>query len=109
MMAGMDGATLLERTKGNYPDMPVVMVTSVHDVYVALKVIRLGAYEYFLVPFTREALLGVVARALEQRRLEREHRAYVSGLESQIATLTEQLRACSGSIEAPSKQLLNAI
>jgi len=92
MMAGMDGITLLERTKGKYPDMTVVMVTSVHDVDVALKVLRMGVYEYFLVPFKSEELIAVVARALEHRRLEREHRAYVSGLESQIATLTEELR-----------------
>jgi len=32
MMADMDGIGLLERTKEKYPDMPVVMVTAVHDI-----------------------------------------------------------------------------
>jgi CheY-like chemotaxis protein len=36
MMAGLDGLGLLERTKELFPDMPVVMVTAVHDISVAL-------------------------------------------------------------------------
>ncbi|MGA8761626.1 MAG: response regulator, partial [Candidatus Sulfotelmatobacter sp.] len=35
MMAGLDGIGLLERTKEKFPDMPVVMVTAVHDISVA--------------------------------------------------------------------------
>ena len=40
MMADLDGIGLLERTKEKYPDMPVVMVTAVHDISVALAAIR---------------------------------------------------------------------
>ena len=36
MMTGMDGLALLERAKERTPDMPVVMVTAVHDISVAL-------------------------------------------------------------------------
>src|SRR5438876_1032464 len=32
MMAELDGIGLLERTKERFPDMPVVMVTAVHDI-----------------------------------------------------------------------------
>ncbi len=48
MMADLDGIGLLERTKEKYPDMPVVMVTAVHDISVALAAIRNGAYDYLL-------------------------------------------------------------
>src|SRR6266403_2603499 len=58
MMADLDGIGLLERTKERYPDMPVVMVTAVHDISVALAAIRNGAYDYLLKPFEREALLN---------------------------------------------------
>ena len=51
MMAELDGIGLLERTKEKYPDMPVVMVTAVHDISVALAAIRNGAYDYLLKPF----------------------------------------------------------
>ena len=36
MMPEMDGIALLERSKEKYPDMPVIMVTAVHDISVAL-------------------------------------------------------------------------
>src|ERR1700746_3924257 len=68
MMPGVDGTGLLERTKEKYPDMPVVMVTAVHDIQVALDAIRNGAYDYLLKPFEREQLLATVRRALEKRR-----------------------------------------
>ena len=40
MMAEMDGIALLERSKERYPEMPVVMVTAVHDISVALQALR---------------------------------------------------------------------
>ena len=43
MMADLDGIGLLERTKERFPDLPVVMVTAVHDISVALAAIRNGA------------------------------------------------------------------
>ena len=92
MMPEMDGIALLERTKDKYPDMPVVIVTAVHDVGVVLQAMRNGAYDCLLKPSEREQLLATVRRALETRRLKLEHRAYVSSLEAQVAALTEQLR-----------------
>ena len=93
MMAELDGIGLLERTKEKYPDMPVVMVTAVHDISVALKAIRNGAYDYLLKPFEREQLLNTVRRALENRRLKLENRAYQTNLEALVAARTEQLRS----------------
>src|SRR6202050_3625428 len=76
MMAGMDGIALLERAKERTPEMPVIMVTAVHDISVALSAIRNGAYDYLLKPFEREQLLAAVRRALENRRLRLENRAH---------------------------------
>ena len=47
-LAELDGIALLERAKEKYPDMPVIMVTAVHDISVALAAIRNGAYDYLL-------------------------------------------------------------
>ncbi len=91
MMAELDGIGLLERAKERYPDMPVVMVTAVHDISVALAAIRNGAYDYLLKPFEREQLLAAVRRALENRRLKLENRAYQTNLESVVTARTEQL------------------
>src|SRR5450432_1495951 len=99
MMADLDGIGLLERTKERYPDMPVVLVTAVHDISVALAAIRNGAYDYLLKPFEREQLLAMVRRALEHRRLKLENRAYQSNLESLVAARTEQLRQAMTDLE----------
>ncbi|MGE5324830.1 MAG: HD domain-containing phosphohydrolase [Actinomycetota bacterium] len=99
MMAEMDGIALLERSKEKFPDMPVIMVTAVHDISVALAAIRNGAYDYLLKPFEREQLLAMVRRALEHRRLKLENRAYQSNLESLVGARTEQLRQAMTDLE----------
>jgi putative nucleotidyltransferase with HDIG domain len=99
MMADLDGIGLLERTKEGYPDMPVVMVTAVHDISVALAAIRNGAYDYLLKPFEREQLLATVRRALENRRLKMENRKYQTELESLVDARTEQLQKAMSNLE----------
>src|SRR5208337_688104 len=99
MMADLDGIGLLERTKEKYPDMPVVMVTAVHDISVALRAIRNGAYDYLLKPFEREQLLNTVSRALEHRRLKVENRTYQTNLESLVEARTNQLQNAMANLE----------
>ena len=99
MMADLDGIGLLERTKEKYPDMPVVMVTAVHDISVALAAIRNGAYDYLLKPFEREQLLNTVSRALENRRLKVENRTYQTNLESLVKARTDQLQLAMSNLE----------
>src|SRR5213080_614527 len=99
MMADLDGIGLLERTKEKYPDMPVVMVTAVHDISVALAAIRNGAYDYLLKPFEREQLLATARRTLENRRLKLENRAYQTNREALVTARTEQLRRAVKELE----------
>jgi len=99
MMAEMDGIALLERTKEKFPDLPVVMVTAVHDISIALQAIRNGAYDYLLKPFEREQLLATVRRALENRRLKRENDAYRTNLEALVAARTQQLKNAMANLE----------
>src|SRR5437660_7339579 len=99
LMPDLDGIGLLERTKEKFPDLPVIMVTAVHDISVALAAIRNGAYDYLLKPFEREQLLASVHRALEMRRLKSENKAYQANLESLVAARTEQLRQAMTDLE----------
>jgi putative nucleotidyltransferase with HDIG domain len=109
MMADLDGIGLLERTKEKFPDMPVVMVTAVHDISVALAAIRNGAYDYLLKPFEREQLLNAVARALENRRLKVENRTYQTNLESLVAARTDQLQVALRDLERSYDNTLQAL
>src|SRR5271165_3929532 len=98
-MQGMDGFALLERIRLVHPQMPVVMVTAIHDISVALAAIRSGAYDYLLKPFEREQLLAMVRRALENRRLKLENLAYQTKLESLVSARTELLRQALSDLE----------
>src|SRR5437879_10667358 len=99
MMPVMDGIALLEASKERFPDMPVIMVTAVTDVSVALGAIRNGAYDYLLKPFERDQLLATVRRAMENRQLKMENREYQTNLEALVTAKTEQLRQAVRTLE----------
>ena len=99
MMPELDGIGLLERIKERFPDVPVVMVTAVHDISVALAAIRNGVYDYLLKPFEREQLLLMVRRALENRNLKIENHNYQMNLEALVNARTEQLRQAMAELE----------
>ncbi|HEY4960144.1 MAG TPA: HD domain-containing phosphohydrolase [Candidatus Limnocylindrales bacterium] len=98
-MEGMDGFGILERVKRLYPQLPVVMVTAVHDISVALAAIRGGAYDYLLKPFEREQLIATVRRALENRRLKLENISYQTNLEALVSARTELLERAMTDLE----------
>jgi response regulator RpfG family c-di-GMP phosphodiesterase len=92
MMADLDGIALLERVRVQYPEIPVVFVTSIHDYSVALVSFRAGVYDYLMEPFERSQLLTTIRRALENRRLRTETDADKTTLESLVAARTKELR-----------------
>jgi len=98
-MQGMDGFALLESIRRLHPQMPVVMVTAIHDISVALAAIRSGAYDYLLKPFERDQLLATVRRALENRRLKLENLAYQNKLEVLVSARTALLQKANSDLE----------
>jgi putative nucleotidyltransferase with HDIG domain len=91
LMPVMDGLVLLQKLHEREPDLPVVMVTAMHDISAAIGALRTGAYDYVLKPFERDELYFSVRRALEHRRLVIENRNYQSGLEILVQERTAQL------------------
>jgi len=89
--------------------LPVVLVTAVHDISVALAAIRNGAYDYLLKPFEREQLLAVVRRALETYRLRMENRLYQSSLETKVRERTEELSNALDELERSYNSILEAL
>lgn len=91
IMPGRNGLSLLEHVRQRFPLVPVVMVTGIHDISVALEAIRRGAYDYLPKPYQREQLFAVVQRALQKRRLELENISYRTQLEDLVKVRTELL------------------
>src|ERR1700722_12647952 len=91
VMPEMDGLKRLAELRRDDPDVPVIMVTAMHDISIALEAIRAGAYDYILKPFERDQLHMSVRRALDHRQLVLENRTYQSDLEHLVAERTQQL------------------
>ncbi|MDH3288114.1 MAG: sigma-54 dependent transcriptional regulator [Betaproteobacteria bacterium] len=73
MMPEMDGLEVLQRVKESHPDIDVIMITGLSQIDVAVRAMKLGAFDYLPKPFEPEELKLVVERALERRRLLQEN------------------------------------
>ena len=108
-MEDMDGFAVLQRAKRIQAHMPIVMVTAVHDISVALEAIRGGAYDYLLKPFEREQLIATVRRALENRRLTLENISYRNNLEALVLARTGLLERAMKDLERSYSLTLEAL
>jgi putative nucleotidyltransferase with HDIG domain len=99
VMQDVNGIALLERIHALQPNLPVVMVTAVHDISVAIDSMRRGAYDYLLKPFERDQLLSTVERALSHRRALEETESYHQSLEEMVRARTEMLRHAMEDLE----------
>jgi putative nucleotidyltransferase with HDIG domain len=99
VMQDGNGITLLERIRAQQPNLPVVMVTAIHDISVAIDAMRRGAYDYLLKPFEREHLVSTVQRALDHRETLQESHNYQQSLEQVVRARTEMLRQAMEDLE----------
>jgi putative nucleotidyltransferase with HDIG domain len=99
VMQDVNGIALLEQIHHQQPDLPVVMVTAVHDIGVAIDSMRRGAYDYLLKPFEREHLMSTVRRALNHRQVMQESQNYQQSLEQMVLARTEMLRHAMEDLE----------
>jgi putative nucleotidyltransferase with HDIG domain len=99
VMQDVNGIALLERIHTQQPNLPVVMVTAIHDISVAIDSMRRGAYDYLLKPFEREHLINTVERALTHRRVLEKSHNYQQSLEQMVRARTEMLRHAMEDLE----------
>jgi len=109
IMPEMDGIKLLEWVREFDPDVPVIMVTAIHDISTALEAIRRGAYDYILKPFEKDQLFLGVGRALQHRRLVNENRKYQRDLEQQVEDRTARLTEALDQLEQSYDDTLEAL
>ena len=68
-MPDMDGIEVLKRIKEEWPEIEVIIITGYQTVDTAVKSIKLGAFDYIEKPFTPDALVAAVAKALNRKRI----------------------------------------
>ncbi len=109
LMPEMDGLQLLSWLRSHDAEIPMIMVTAMHDVSTALEAIRCGAYDYILKPFEKDQLFLSVRRALEHRRLLLENRHYQRNLEQLVEERTGQLKKALSELEQSYDATLEAL
>ena len=109
IMPEMDGIKLLNWLRNFDPEIPVIMVTAIHDISTALEAIRRGAYDYILKPFEKDQLFHGVGRALQHRRLVVENRTYQQDLDRKVEERSAELRAKHYELEKSYDDSLEAL
>jgi putative nucleotidyltransferase with HDIG domain len=109
IMPEMDGIKLLDWLREYDPEVPVIMVTAIHDISTALEAIRRGAYDYILKPFEKDQLFLGVGRALQHRRLVAENRSYQLRLEQEVEARTAELTHTLDKLERSYDDTLEAL
>lgn len=71
-----DGMVVLRALRKEYPAIRVIVMTGYSTVENAVEAMKLGAVDYLTKPFTDEALVGAVQRAVEKKRLADQNLAF---------------------------------
>ena len=67
-MPGLSGLELLGHVRQRFPDTPVIIISGIGDEEHAQGLIKLGAFEFLLKPFSLDVVEKCVKRATEYRR-----------------------------------------
>lgn len=68
------GTELLEKIKGEFPEIPIIIITGNNEIETAVECMKQGAFDYLLKPIERGRLVGSVRRAIELRDLREENK-----------------------------------
>ncbi|MDQ1352561.1 MAG: hypothetical protein QG657_2867, partial [Acidobacteriota bacterium] len=72
-MKGVTGEELLDRIVKEYPDIPVIILTGINMVEIAISCIKKGAFDYLVKPVDTEKLINTIRDALRPRFLRHSH------------------------------------
>ncbi|APG26497.1 hybrid sensor histidine kinase/response regulator [Syntrophotalea acetylenivorans] len=94
MMPGMDGMTTLQEMRKRFPDTYVIMLTGKGNEQIAVDVMKAGAADYILKPFSNQDLIDRIENVLRIRRIEihnRELRVDRERLQGEIESWNREL------------------
>ncbi|MCH7801608.1 MAG: response regulator [Chloroflexi bacterium] len=91
VMPGRTGTDLLPQVVSEYPNMAVIMMSSIIDTTTAVTAMKEGAYDYITKPVDLEELAMRIEKALERRSLTIQNRRYQQTLEHMVNASTERL------------------
>jgi two-component system nitrogen regulation response regulator GlnG len=100
-MPHIAGQALLAQVAGDYPDIPIILMTATNDLETAVQCMQIGASDYLVKPVEESRLVSSVKHALEIRML----RAEVLSLKERLLTETPHQRAAFAEIVTQSQAM----
>lgn len=91
-MPGISGMELLEKLRAKGVSLPVIIITGHGDVPLAVRALKLGAFDFVQKPFNAHDLLDRVHAALQQVQENRQKNQKLDSLRSHFDTLTARER-----------------
>lgn len=91
-MPGMDGMELIESLPGGPSKVPAIVVTAHGEIDLAIKAMKIGAFDFQEKPLVAEKLLLAVGEALEKRRTGMEWAESVAAAQRLFNTLSARER-----------------
>lgn len=80
-MPEKDGIEVLEHAHQEFPQLPIIMVSALHDLEIAVQAIKMGAFDYLTKPLDFDRLSTVLRNALD-----------LSNLKEEVTDLQDKLR-----------------
>jgi class 3 adenylate cyclase/DNA-binding NarL/FixJ family response regulator len=101
LMPGMNGYEVLQRMKAHetWRDIPVIMISALHEIDGIVKCIQMGAVDYLPKPFNPVLLAARVGASLERKRLhdlEAEHLRQIQKLVHELELRNKFIRDTFG-------------
>jgi len=105
MMPGIDGLEALQKIRSGYPDTYVIMFTGKGSEEIAVTLMKAGASDYMLKPFSNQNLIERIEGVLKIRDVEIRNRELVTEREQ----LLQEIRAWNQELESRIKKESEAL
>ncbi|NBB90459.1 MAG: response regulator [Spirochaetes bacterium] len=88
-LPNMGGIDVLKKIKEDSPEIPTIIISGHGSIDIAVKAVKLGAFDFLEKPLSLERVTTAVKNALELQKLRRENRALRSTIERRNELLGE--------------------
>ena len=95
-LPGISGLDLLDLLKGRHCTAPLILITAVGDIDMAVGAMKTGAFDFIEKPFDEGRLLAAIENAVALRRRQAVRDAELEGLRSRFNTLSARQRQVMG-------------